>query len=131
MASVYYVEHQVKVIASLDTDQAEIQFKRDGVNSIKIERTLEVGINQTLEIPPSTTDLSVSFGQVATGQFLYVECDREVTLKFNGGTTALKLARGASGRAKLLWDGEFTQLEVTNADADNAAIMTYCIGGAA
>lgn len=129
MASTYIVEHQVQILASLDTDQKLISFKRSGETIIKVTRALEVGVGETREVPASATDQALSFGLVGTGQWLYLESDRELLVKINGSTTAMKLTLGVAGTAKMMWDGEFTAITVTNEDAANAAILSYCIAG--
>jgi hypothetical protein len=83
-----------------------------------------------MEIPASATDQALVFGLVATGYWLYIEADGELLIKINGSTTAMKLTlQGVAGHAKLMWDGEFTSITVTNADASNAVNLTYCLAG--
>lgn len=130
MSSTVNVEHHVQIIVSLDDDQNVVQLRRSGTLNIKCTRELEVAVVDTREVPPTTVDQSLNFGLVGTGKWLYMECDREIAIKINGSTTAMKVSRdGVAGTAKLMWDGEFTSISVSNSDDTNGAILTYAIVG--
>lgn len=129
----FRVRHAIEIVASLDDDEEQVQLKRATVSQItNIQTEVAEGITQSLIVAASATDLALSLGGVTTGYVLYMEADREVTLKFNGGTDELKLRpqSGSSGyKAKLLWEGQFSAITVTNADATNAVNLTYMVAG--
>lgn len=131
MASTYRVKHSISLLASLDEDEKQIGFERSAQTAIQTIRTdLEVGKSDTRVIPKSTTDDTLELGGVGTAAILYMETDQELTIKINGGTESFKLTPTSGANAKLLWEGEFTSLSVSNASADNDAILTYLVAGA-
>jgi hypothetical protein len=83
----------------------------------------------TLDLAAATVDQAVQFGGVATAKILYIEADGELTFKFNGGSDVLKLGAPVSGqKAKVMWEGEFSEMSVSN--AGTAAVqMTYYVAG--
>ena len=63
-----------------------------GVNSPnKPIRDLDLVVDQVqasdpIDIPGSTTDYAIPFGQITVGRRIYLETDQEVTVKFNQNT---------------------------------------------
>jgi hypothetical protein len=131
MSSLYRVKYALHVLASLDADERKVGFERENMTSIQTVRDdLQIGEAVTRYIAALASDVSLSFGGVTTGSVLYMECDREVTIKINDGATAFKLKPKSGCLARLFWEGEFTQVLVSNASATEAATLTYMIAGA-
>ena len=71
-------------------------------------------------------------GKVVTGKILYVESDRELTIKLDGEATGHKIGAPTSGsKAKYFNRGDFTVApSLTNNDGTNVANVSYVIVGA-
>jgi len=131
MASTYRVKHSIAILASLDTDERLIGFERSNAVTIQTIRTdMEVGKADTRVIAAGAVDDDLELGGVTTAALLYIETDQALTIKFNGGSESLKLEPTSGAKAKLFWEGEFTQLQVTNPSSDTDAIVTYLVAGA-
>jgi len=130
MASTYRVKHSLAILATLDTNEKLVGFERSDKTTIQTIRTdLEVGKSDTRVIPVSTTDADLELGGVETAKLLYIETDQELTIKINGGTETFKLTPTSGAKAKLFWEGEFTELKVSNASTTVEAIVTYLVAG--
>lgn len=129
----YRVRHALEIVASLDTAEEEVQLKRATTAQItNIQTEVTEGLTNSMIVAVSASDVALPFGGVTTGYVLYLEADREITLKINGGSESFKVRpmAGSSGyKAKLLWEGEFASLSVSNADAANTVNLTYMIAG--
>jgi hypothetical protein len=69
-------------------------------------------------------------GKVVTGKVLFVEADKQVTLKLNGGAEGLTVGPPGTGtKGKFFLRGDFTAVSVTNADASAEAAVSYLIAG--
>jgi hypothetical protein len=130
MSATVRVKHRVTVLATLDSALKIIDFQRNDETLTTTSRSdcTEV-LSQTLTLAKSTTDEAISFGSVTTAKFLYIETDQALTMKFNGGSDVLKLSPVAGSKAKLLWEGEFTAILLTNPSADTDAVVTYIVAG--
>ena len=129
MASTYFVKHDISIKSYLDSDEKLIALQRTEQTAIRSIREEVVGHNETRVVDKATADESLAFGGVATANFLYIETDQEITVKLNGGSEVFKIAPTTGYKAKLLWDGEFTSISVSNDSADTDAIVTYMIAG--
>jgi hypothetical protein len=130
MSTVFRVKHTIYILSALDSDEKLIEFERqDEVKSTTLRQDFTKGLSQTRSIPASTTDEVLSLGDVTTAKFLYMETDQELTIKLNGNSDAYKLTPTSGAKAKLLWEGEFTEIKVTNASSDTDAVLTYHIAG--
>jgi len=120
----------MSVLLAVDAEEKLISFARQVEAAIQTTRTdLTEASCGTVTIAAATTDLAIPFGGVASGKVLYLECDAEITIKLNGGSTAMKLTPSSAQKAKLFWEGLFTGLTVSNASATAAASLTYMIAG--
>lgn len=130
MSHTFRIKHYIQLLATLDTDEKEIDFKRiDEVLNTVTRTDLEVGLSQSRIILKSASDEAISFGDISTGKFLYIESDLELTMKLNGGSEVFKLTPTSGSKAKLLWEGEFTGITLSNASSDTDANITYLIAG--
>lgn len=124
----YRIKHRVSVLASLDADEKLIEFERlDEVKSTVLRQDLTTGLSQTRTIAKATVDEALAMGDVSTAALLYMESDQALTLKLNGGAEVFKLTPTSGSKAKLLWEGEFTSIVVTNPSADTDAIVSYLV----
>lgn len=126
----YRVKHTIYLLATLDSDEVLVEFSRlNEIKSTVLRQDLTKGLNQTLLIEKNTTDESLSMGDISTAKFVYIETDLELQVKLNGGSEILKLSPTSGSKAKMLWEGEFTSIVVTNASADTDAIVSYLVAG--
>lgn len=130
MAHLFRVKHYIQLLATLDTDEKQVEFKRqDETLNTVIRSDLTKGLTQSRVIAFGATDEAISFGDIATAKFLYIESDLALTMKINGGTEVFKLEPTSGARAKFLWEGEFTAVTFSNASADTDANITYLVAG--
>jgi hypothetical protein len=126
----YRVKHSIAILASLDTEERFVGFERANATSIQTIRADPAeGKAETRIVAKNTTDQDLEFGGVTTASILYIETDQELSIKLNGGAESFKLVPTSGANAKLLWEGEFTQIQVTNPSSDNDAIVTYMLAG--
>lgn len=126
----YRVKHTIYLLATLDSDEVLVEFSRlNEIKSTVLRQDLTKGLNQTLLIEKNTTDESLSMGDISTAKFVYIETDLELQIKLNGGSEIFKLSPTSGSKAKMLWEGEFTSIVVTNASTDTDAIVSYLVAG--
>lgn len=126
----YRVKHIIYLLATLDSDEVLVEFSRlNEIKSTVLRQDLTKGLNQTLLIEKNTTDESLSMGDISTAKFVYIETDLELQIKLNGGSEIFKLSPTSGSKAKMLWEGEFTSIVVTNASTDTDAIVSYLVAG--
>ena len=124
-----YAELTFQLISALSSSKNQIGFRRtEAVTTTTTRTDITEEMSGTLEIADAAVDQAIQFGGVATGKILYLESDRELTFKFNGGSDVLKLTPTTGAKAKLMWEGEFTGLTASNASGE-AATLTYYVAG--
>jgi len=82
----------------------------------------------SMDLANATSDLAIDMGDVATGQFLFLEFAGDMTFKLSGtGNSALDLKQRVTGENALcVWMTEFTSLHVS---CTTGARLNYCIVG--
>jgi len=126
----YRVRHKLYLIASTDEDEDLVGFQRTADTVIQTIRTdATEGKAETREVAPSAADEDLEFGGIGPAKVLYVETDQALTLKLNGGTEVFNLTPTTGAKAKLFWEGNFTQVQVTNPSSTESAIVTFFIAG--
>lgn len=124
-----YAELTFKILSALTSSKKQIGFKREEDTTSKTVRSdISEEASGTIEVADATVDLSIPFAGVTTGKIMYLETDRELTVKLNGSSNAHKLSPTTGAKAKLMWEGEFTNLKVSNASG-GTAVFTYYIAG--
>lgn len=124
-----YAELTFKILSALTSSKNQIGFRRtEDVTTTTTRIDITEEMSGTIEIANAVTDQAIQLGGVTAGKILYLESDRELTFKFNGGSDALKLSPTNAAKAKLMWEGEFTALTVSNASGATA-VLTYFIAG--
>jgi hypothetical protein len=124
------IKHQILLLASKDTDEKLVEMRRsEALTTTVIRSDCTMLIHESRVIPKETTDAVIPLGAITTGKFLYLETDKEITVKFNAESTGHKVTSASGLTAKLLLDGEFTAFKITNASTTEAANVTYLIGG--
>lgn len=125
------VRSQLLVVASLDTDEKNCQFARDDTTLTTVTETFDLESSGEIELAASEADYALPMGKVSTGHILYIETDKELTVKLDGEATGHKIGAPATGtKAKLFLRGEFTSAPLlTNNDAANTAAVSYLIAG--
>ncbi|MBT8428395.1 MAG: hypothetical protein KJN79_00640 [Gammaproteobacteria bacterium] len=124
-----YAELTFQILSSLSSSKNQIGFRRtEDVTTTTVRTDITEEMSGTLEVADAVVDQAVQLGGVATGKVLYLESDRELTFKFNGGTDVLKLTPTTGAKAKLMWEGEFTALAVSNASGETATLTYYVAG---
>lgn len=124
-----YAELTFQLLSALTSSKNQIGFRRtEDVTTTTTREDITEEMSGTLAIADAVVDQALQFGGVATGKVLYLESDQELTFKFNGGSDVLKLTPTSGQKAKLMWEGEFTALTVSNASGTEA-ILTYYVAG--
>lgn len=124
-----YAELTFQIISALTSSKNQIGFRRtEEVTSTTTRTDITEEMSGTVEIADAVTDQAIQLGGVASGKILYLESDREITFKFNGGSDALKLTPTTGAKAKCMWEGEFTALTVSNASGETATLTYYVAG---
>jgi hypothetical protein len=124
-----YAELTFQILSALTSAKNQIGFRRtEDVTTTTTRTDITEEMSGTLEIADATVDQTIQFGGVASGKILYLESDQELTFKFNGGSDVLKLTPTSGQKAKLMWEGEFTELTVSNASG-STAVLTYYVAG--
>jgi hypothetical protein len=129
VACTFRIKHQIAILASQDEDEKLISFSRQAVSATQVIRDdLSQCVADFIQIGTSVTDQAINFAGIASAKIIYLEADGPLTIKVNG-SIALPLTPKASGKAKLLWEGAFTSLSVSNADPENTVCLAYLFGG--
>jgi hypothetical protein len=125
------VRSQIILVASLDDDEKQCQFKRDDTTLTSLVETFEVESSGEIELAGAEADYALPMGKVATGKILYLETDKELQVKMDGEAVGHKVGAPTTGtKAKLFLRSEFTSAPLlTNNDATNAAAVSYFIVG--
>ena len=124
-----YAQLTFQILSALSSAKKQIGFSRvEDVTTTTTRTDISEEMSGTIEIADAVTDQAIQFGGVASGKILYLESDQELTFKFNGGSDSLKLTPTSGQKAKLMWEGEFTSLLVSNASG-STAVLTYYVAG--
>lgn len=124
------IKHQILLTVSTDDDEKVIEFKRaEQVSTTVVRSDCAELIHQTAKIEKQTVDWALPFGKITSGKFLYLESDIEVKVKINGSPTEYKVTPTTGAKGKLLWDGAFTGITISNASTTVDAVVTYLLGG--
>jgi len=125
------VRSQLIVVASSDSDEKNVGFQRNDTTLTSVIETFEVESSGEAELAASEADYALPMGKVFTGNLLYIETDKELTVKLDGEAVGHTLGAPSTGlRAKLYLRSEFTSAPLlTNVDAVNAASVSYFIAG--
>lgn len=124
-----YAELTFQILSALTSSKNQIGFRRtESVTTTTSRTDITEEMSGTLEIADAVSDQTLQLGGVATGKILYMETDRELSFKFNGGSDVLKLTPTTGAKAKLMWEGEFTALTVSNASGETATLTYYVAG---
>jgi hypothetical protein len=127
-AADFQVRHQVVIVGSEDSDEKRVGFKRSDRTVTEVTRTdVTEAHAETREVAASATDEALAFGGVGQAKILYMECDAALTMKLNGGSEVFNLTPQSGMRAKLLWDGSFDSISITNPSSTAAVTLTYFI----
>lgn len=124
-----YAELTFQILSALTSSKNQIGFRRtEDVTSTTTRTDITEEMSGTITIADSVTDEAIQFGGVASAKILYLECDQEITFKLNGGSEEFKLTPTSGQKAKLMWEGEFTSLSVSNASGSDATLTYYVAG---
>lgn len=124
-----YAELTFQIVSALTSSKKQLGFQRqEDVTTTTTRTDITEEMSGTLAIADLTVDQAIQFGGVASAKILYLESDKELTFKFNGGSDVLKLTPTSGQKAKLMWEGEFTSMTVSNASGA-AALLTYYVAG--
>ncbi len=124
-----YAELKFQLLSALTSSKNQIGFRRtEDVTTTTTREDITEEMSGTQVVAGAAVDDVIQFGGVATGKILYLESDQELTFKINGGVDVLKLTPTSGQKAKLMWEGEFTALLVSNAGATDA-LLTYYVAG--
>jgi len=125
------VRTRVVVVAALDADEKQCQFSREDSALTTLNETFDVEQSGELELAAAEADYALPLGKVVTGKLLYIETDKELTVKLDGEAVGHKIGAPTTGtKAKLLLRGDFTSAPLlTNNDATNVAAVSYFIAG--
>lgn len=124
------IKHQVLLLVSKDDDEKLIEFKRsEAVTTTSIRSDCTTIIHGDIAVPADTDDMEIPVDPITTGRFLYLESDRAITVKLGDETVGRLIASGTGCTAKVVLDGQFTSVKISNADETNAANISYVIGG--
>jgi hypothetical protein len=125
-----YVRQQIILVASNDKNEANCSFKREDKALSSQTETFEVESSGEAVLSAAEADYVLPMGKVVTGKVLFVEADKQVTLKLNGGAEVLTVGPPGTGtKGKFFLRGDFTAVSVTNADASAEAAVSYLIAG--
>lgn len=134
VSTVIHLTYQIDLLASLDTDENHLLFKRSQESGNKVVRAdLEVEESGIVEMIAAETNFTLPLGKVVTGKILYIETEGDITVKLNGGSIEHSVKPvNTSHNGHLLIEGDFTTApQVTNASASAAVRFAYFIGGMA
>jgi hypothetical protein len=125
-----YAELTFQILSALTSEKKQIGFRRtEDVTTTTTRTDITEEMSGTLEIADAVVDQAIQFGGVSSAKMLYLEADGELTFKFNGGSDSLKLTTGTTGqKAKVMWEGEFTSMTVSNASGATVT-LTYFLAG--
>lgn len=125
------IRTQIIVVASLDADEKRKQFERQDTTLTTVIDTFDLEQSGELELGAGETNYTLEKGKIITGQYLYVETDRELMIRFDGEATGHRLGAPAVGtKAKMCWRTSFVSPPIlTNLDGTNPAQVSYLIAG--
>jgi hypothetical protein len=124
-----YAELVFQIVSALTSEKKQIGFQRtEEVTTTTTRTDITEEMSGTLEISDSAVDETIQFGGVAAGKVLYLETDQELIFTFNGGSDQLKVTPTTGRNGKLLWEGAFTALTVTNSSGATATLTYYVAG---
>lgn len=129
--STVYVRSRVVVVAAMDSDEKDVQLKREDETLTTINSEFQAEESGHVVLSASETGFNLPMGKVATGALLMIETDKELVLYFNGGAESIPVKPAAAGvKGKLLLFTEFTTApQLDNATAE-VANVTFLIAGA-
>lgn len=125
------VRSQLIVVASLDDDEKQCQFSREDTTLTSVVETFDVESSGELELASAEVDYALPMAKVATGKILYIESDKELTVKLDGEVAGHKVGSPTTGtKAKLFIRSEFTAAPLlSNNDTVNVATVSFFIAG--
>jgi len=130
-APILYANYQVKISVALEADEKNISFQRSDETTNKVTRTdLEVEESGNLMLAALTSNYPVPMGKVVTGKLLFIETDKEITVKLEGSATAIKLTPSSdSYKARFFMEGSFTVGPTISTATGITPKVAYCIAG--
>jgi hypothetical protein len=122
----------VTVVASLDDNEKQVQFERQDATLNGAISTHGAENSGQIVMAAAEAGYLLPLGKVVTGQYLYVETDRELGIKLDGSADEVILKPPASGvSARFSAHLEFTTApELENKDGSNTATVSFLIAGA-
>lgn len=124
------VRSQIIVVASLDTEELQIQFKRETKNLTSQIDSFEAENSGAIVLGASEVNYSLPMGKVVGGRLLYIETDKPIRVRLDNEVTGHVVAPfGAGTKGKLFLMGQFTSPPIiTNLDP-LVANVAFFIGG--
>jgi hypothetical protein len=125
------VRSQLIVVVSQDADEKICEFKREDDNLTTVIETFDVEQSGNLVLNAAEANYALPMGKVVGGRILYIEADRQVTVRLDGEATGHVIGAPSTGtKAKLYLRGTFAAAPlITNNDATNIANVAYAIVG--
>lgn len=128
--STIYLRSRVVVLAAMDADEKDVQFKREDETLTTINHQFEAEESGHTVLAASELAFDLPMGKVATAALLYIESDQELNLRFDGGVENIPIKpTGAGVRGKLLLMTEFTTAPQIDNAAAAVANVTFLIAG--
>jgi len=125
------IRQQVILVSSNDTNEANCTFKRDDKALTSQVETFDTEQSGEPILTASEANYVLPMGKVVTGQLLYIESIRQLSVKLNGEATGHPIGPPATGtKGKLFLRGTFTSVSISNLDVLNEAEVSYLIAGA-
>jgi hypothetical protein len=129
--STVYLRSQVVLVAALDDEEKDIHFRREDATLSTINHEFAAESSDHLVMAASETGFDLAMGKVATGAFLYIETDKDLNLKFDGGAETIPIKpTGAGVKGKLLLMSSFTTAPQLDNTTSELANISYIIAGA-
>jgi hypothetical protein len=129
--STVYVRTRVVVVAAMDSDEKDVQLKREDQTQTTVNHQFAAEESGHIVLGASETNFNLPMGKVATGALLFIESDQELNLRFDGGAEDIPIKpTGAGVKAKLLLTSDFTTAPQVDNTAAVVANVTFLIAGA-
>jgi len=129
--STVYIRHRVVVVAAMDSDEKNLQLKREDETLTTVNDELAAEESGHAVLGSGETGFSLPMGKVATGALLFIESDKELVLNFDGGAEDIPIKPTQSGvKAKLLLTSSFTTAPSLDNATSEVANVTFLIAGA-
>jgi hypothetical protein len=124
-----YAELTFQILSALSSEKKQIGFQRtEDVTTTTTRTDITEEMSGTTEVADGATDETIQFGGVTSAKILYMECDGELSFKFNGGSDSLKLVPVSGQKAKVMWEGELTAIAVSNGTGATVTLTYYLAG---